>query len=137
MAGSFKCTLITPERQVFEENITYANIPAWDGSIGILDHRAPLVTELGEGILEIELANGGARFYFISGGFAQMKPDGLVILTTECIAADEVKKAEVEKSLREAEAKTPVTTEEFTAKLKAQNRAKALLELAGKSGKAA
>jgi F-type H+-transporting ATPase subunit epsilon len=137
MAGSFKCTLITPERQVFDESIAYANIPAWDGSIGILIHRAPLVTELGEGILEIELASGGSRFYFIAGGFAQMKPEGLVILTTECIASDEVKKADAEKLLRDAEAKSPVTTEEFAAKLKAQNRAKALLEIAGKTGKAA
>lgn len=137
MAGSFKCTLITPERQVLDENISYANIPAWDGSIGILIHRAPLVTELGEGVLEIELAAGGSKFFFIAGGFAQMKPEGLAILTTECIAAEEVNKADVERQLRDAEGKSPVTSAEFTSKLKAINRAKALLEIAGKVGKAA
>jgi F-type H+-transporting ATPase subunit epsilon len=137
MAGSFKCTLITPERQVLDENISYANIPAWDGSIGILIHRAPLVTELGEGVLEVELASGASKFFFIAGGFAQMKPEGLVILTTECVAAEEVNKADAERQLKEAEAKTPTTSVEFTAKLKSINRAKALLEISGKSGKAA
>ncbi len=137
MAGSFKCTIITPERQVLDENISYANIPAWDGSIGILIHRAPLVTELGEGVLEIELASGSSRFFFIAGGFAQMKPEGLVILTTECVAAEEVVKADAERQLREAEGKNPATTEEFAAKLKSINRAKALLEIAAKVGKAA
>ena len=58
MAASFKCTLITPERQVLEEMINYANIPAWDGSVGLLTGRAPLVAQLGEGILELDTAAG-------------------------------------------------------------------------------
>lgn len=136
MASSFKCTLITPERQVLDEPINYANIPAWDGSAGILTNRAPLVTELGQGVLELSTPSQ-SRFFFIAGGFAQMKPEGLVILTTECIAAEEVKKADVEKQLRDAEALSPKTTAEFSQKLKAINRAKALLLIADRVTKAA
>ncbi|HAI13510.1 MAG TPA: hypothetical protein DCM28_17515, partial [Phycisphaerales bacterium] len=51
MATSFQCTLVTPERQLVDQPVTYASIPAWDGLMGVEPQRAPLMIKLGAGAL--------------------------------------------------------------------------------------
>ncbi|HVT82101.1 MAG TPA: F0F1 ATP synthase subunit epsilon, partial [Phycisphaerae bacterium] len=72
MAEPFKASLITPEAIVLETTITAAQVPAFDGLVGILNHRAPLLAKLGTGILRLDTTGGSQRF-MISGGYAQMK----------------------------------------------------------------
>ncbi|MCC6682615.1 MAG: F0F1 ATP synthase subunit epsilon [Phycisphaeraceae bacterium] len=87
MAGSFQCTVVTPESPVLDEQVTYADLPAHDGHIGFLPHRAPILLKLGEGPLRLELATnggsggGGQKVVRISGGFARMAGDHLTVLT--------------------------------------------------------
>jgi F0F1-type ATP synthase epsilon subunit len=68
---AFSCVLVTPEQQVLDESLTQAIIPAVDGLLGILTHRAPL----------LDLASGQRRTFQINGGVAQMKDNKLTILT--------------------------------------------------------
>lgn len=81
MPGSFQCTVVTPDAAVLDEQVTYANIPAHDGQIGFMIHRAPILLQLGEGRMTLDLADGGRRTATIAGGFAQMRDDRLTILT--------------------------------------------------------
>ncbi|MCL2648592.1 MAG: F0F1 ATP synthase subunit epsilon [Phycisphaerales bacterium] len=85
----FKASLITPEAVVLKASVIEAQIPAFDGLLGILDKRAPLTAKLSAGILRLTTASGPQRF-FIDGGYAQMKDDELTILTTEAIPAEKV-----------------------------------------------
>jgi F-type H+-transporting ATPase subunit epsilon len=89
MAEPFKASLITPEAIVLDTPITAAQIPAFDGLVGILNHRAPLLAKLGTGILRLDTANGSHRF-MVSGGYAQMKGEELTILTPEAIPVAQV-----------------------------------------------
>ena len=89
MAMPFKASLITPEAIVLETNITGAKIPAADGLVGILTHRAPLLAKLGTGVLTLDTA-GGSQKFLVTGGYAQMKGEELTILTTEAIPAGQV-----------------------------------------------
>jgi F-type H+-transporting ATPase subunit epsilon len=95
MPVPFKATLITPETTVLDAHVFAAQIPAFDGLVGILVNRAPLLAKLGTGILRLDLAGpGGAQGetqrFFVSGGYAQMKGDDLTILTDEAIPAEKV-----------------------------------------------
>lgn len=81
MAGTFQCTVVTPEAAVFDEQVTYANVPAHDGQIGFMPHRAPILLQLGKGKMTLDLASGGHKAATIDGGFAQMRGDRLTILT--------------------------------------------------------
>ena len=56
MADSFKATVITPESILLEAQISSAQVPAFDGMIGILSHRAPLLAKLGTGVLRLQPA---------------------------------------------------------------------------------
>ena len=80
MPGTFTTTVVTPERQVAEAQCTYANLPAHDGQLGVQHNRAPLLVELGEGTLRLDLAAGGTETYRLRGGFAQVVDNKLTVL---------------------------------------------------------
>ena len=95
MSIPFKATLITPESIILDAHVHAAQIPAYDGLVGILVNRAPLLAKLGTGILRLDLAGptggvGETERFLVSGGYAQMKGDELTILTTEAIPAGDV-----------------------------------------------
>jgi F-type H+-transporting ATPase subunit epsilon len=115
----FHCVVITPEQQTFDATVTQAILPAFDGLIGILAGRSPLLVKLGVGPLRLDLANGQSRTYFIDSGIAQMKDNDLTILTTQAI---EPKDIDVEAARAEAERATAMRiTDEKS--LEARNRA--------------
>jgi F-type H+-transporting ATPase subunit epsilon len=89
MPAAFKASLITPEAILLDTMVTSAQIPAFDGLVGILDHRAPLIAKLATGVLRLDTSAGEQKFVVI-GGYAQMKDDELTILTTEAIPAAQV-----------------------------------------------
>jgi len=89
MPAPFKASLITPEAIVLETNVTSAQIPAFDGLVGILTHRAPLLAKLATGVLTLDTTAGTQQFLVV-GGYAQMKNEELTILTTEAIPAAQV-----------------------------------------------
>jgi F-type H+-transporting ATPase subunit epsilon len=85
----FQCTVITPERQVFDAAVDFVALPAHDGEIGILQNRAPLLCKLGIGILRILIGTETQRM-FIDGGFAQMLENELTVLTARAATAEQV-----------------------------------------------
>jgi len=87
---AFPCILVTPEKQLLDDSIAQAVVPAHDGLLGILPHRAPLLVLLGTGPLRIDLPDASRRHFFIDGGIAQMRHGRLTILTTEAICAEEI-----------------------------------------------
>lgn len=82
----FQAAIVTPEALVAETKVSAVQFPAHDGMVGILNHRAPLLTKLGTGVLRLE-GPSGAQQYVISGGYAQMKDNVLTILTDEATPA--------------------------------------------------
>jgi F-type H+-transporting ATPase subunit epsilon len=129
---AFGCTVLTPEQQVLDEQITQAIVPAHDGQVGILTNRAPLMTRLGTGQLRLDLPNGQKRVYFIDGGIAQMKENRLTILTGEAIAQSEIDAETARAELAEAAAVQP--TDELSARQRQHRmeRARAMQQMAGK-----
>ena len=100
---TFHCSVVTPERAIFECDATSAVFPAWDGEVGILPGRAPLLCRLGIGILRVKTADETHRF-FIDGGFAQMVDNKLTLLTEQARSADEVEHAAALATLEELKA---------------------------------
>jgi F-type H+-transporting ATPase subunit epsilon len=86
---AFRCVIVTPEQQVLDESATQAIVPAWDGQIGILTGRAPLLTKLGSGPMRVDLPGAQRRTFRINGGIAQMKDNRLTILTEEATPTDQ------------------------------------------------
>lgn len=130
MPGTFRCTLVTPESQVLDEEVTHVTVPAWDGQIGFLPGRAPLLAKLGYGIMRMDLAQGGRRFFYIGEGFAQMKGNQLTVLTEEAQPPESIDPAEAEAALKEAQARVAGNEQEAMARDRARARARALVAAA-------
>ena len=127
MAGKFKVTLVTPEQQLLDGEVTYASIPAHDGQIGLMPGRAPLVAKLGDGALRLDYVEGGSRWFFVGGGFAQMKDDILSLVADEAMPADEIVVSTAEADMKAALAKTAHSDEEIDRKLRSIERARQMV----------
>lgn len=130
MANTFQCALVTPQKQVLDEPLTYASIPAWDGQIGIAPGRAALLVKLGDGVLRLDFDGGESRWFFLAGGFAQMKDNRLSLLTDEAVLADEIVREEVDKALEEATQLSAATLDQVEERRRRVSRARTLLHLA-------
>lgn len=107
---SFKCRVVTPSKQLLDHEAKYASVPLWDGLMGILPGRAPIVARLGTGELKLDIpdekhSHTGSRSYFVAGGFMQMSTDTLTILAEQAIPAEQLSETDAQAELAEAEAR--------------------------------
>ncbi|MFY9820461.1 MAG: ATP synthase F1 subunit epsilon [Thermoanaerobaculia bacterium] len=130
---TFHCSVITPERAVLETEATFVAFPAWDGEVGILHDRAPLLFKMGTGELRVESPEGNQRL-FVDGGFAQMVDNKLTLLTEQAKRIDELDAAAAERALAEARKMPMVTDAAFAARQHAVESAQVQLRLAARHG---
>ncbi len=94
--------IVTPERQVFSEQVDSVACPGVEGELGVLPHHAPLLTTLGVG--ELRIRRGGEEEYFaIAGGFLQVRPDKVVVMAETADMASEIDLEKATEARREAE----------------------------------
>jgi len=127
---AFQCTVVTPEQQVLDEQVTQAIVPAHDGQVGILTDRAPLLVKLGVGELRLDLAGGQSRAFLIDGGVAQMKDNRLTIITDDAIPAAEINAEEARAAAAEASAQRITDAESFQQRQHRLARARAMQQMA-------
>ena len=82
-----KTSIISPERVLFEGDVTAVVAPAFDGEVGILPRHAPMVTLLGTGVLRLDASEGGTRRFNVSGGFLQVADDVVRVVTESATPA--------------------------------------------------
>lgn len=124
MAATFHLSVITPERAVLESEATFVAIPAWDGEIGVLAQRAPLLTKLGVGWLRAETPEGKKSF-LIDGGLAQIADNKVSVLTEKAQTAEEIVPAAASAALEQAQALKITDDDSFEARQQALALAKA------------
>lgn len=134
MAQTLQCILVTPNEQLLDQPVTYASIPAWDGLVGIAPSRAPLLVKLGDGPLRLDFEQGGSRWFFLAGGFAQMKQNQLSLLTEEAIPVENIVPADAEQALQQALTTTATNADQVTEKQRHITRARAMIHLAAQLG---
>jgi F-type H+-transporting ATPase subunit epsilon len=122
------CVVVTPERALLDEQAEFIALPLYDGELGVLPGRAPLIGRLGYGELRIRRGSGTQRF-FIDGGFAQVRDNVVTVLTSHAVKAEDIDPAAVERALEESRQPAP-TPEAQNARLKAQERARSQLRVA-------
>lgn len=126
------CNVITPERQVLETDAVSVVLPSHDGLVGVLDKRAPLLCELGTGVLRVETEPGKTQQVFVDGGFAQVLNNEVTILTERAALAENISMADARKALDSANALPAKDEAAAIAKQRAVAGAKAQMAIAGK-----
>ena len=130
MPTPFRCTVVSPQEKVFDEQVVYASIPAWDGQMGIEHLRAPLLVRLGYGPLTITRENNQKDTFYVGGGFAQVKDDILTLLTDEATHTSDLDRTEAESVLREAQTIKGMSELEVARRERELARGRAMMALA-------
>ena len=128
-----QCVVVTPERTLFDELVDFVALPLYDGELGVLPGRTPLIGRLGFG--ELRTKDGAStRRYFVDGGFAQVRDDVITILTNRAIPAADVDSAAATAELERARARRATTELDQSDKARALDRARALVRVATHRG---
>jgi F-type H+-transporting ATPase subunit epsilon len=123
-----QCVVVTPEQSVLDEPVDFVALPMYDGELGVMPGRAPLIGRLGPG--ELRTRRGGQTHrYYVDGGFAQVRANVVTVLTPRAVPAGEISIPAAEHSLAEAQ-KPPQQGESLDNKLKAQEKARAQIRVA-------
>ena len=96
MAGKLHLEVASPEGSLISEDVDDVQAPASDGYIGILPGHAPLLTELGAGVLTFTQA-GIKRHIALVDGFLEAEPHRVRVLASSAswLEAAEVERARI------------------------------------------
>ena len=71
--------IITPDVVLYEGDATYVGLPGSDGSLGILNNHAPLVTTLKAGEVVVKNENH-EKFFQVKGGTVEVLNNHITVL---------------------------------------------------------
>ena len=102
MSDTFQLEIVTPEKLVVKEAVDEAQIPGLDGYLGILPGHAPLITELGVGVITYR-AGGTTKTLSVAWGFAEVLQDKVTILAETVERPEEIDVARAQQAKERAE----------------------------------
>jgi F-type H+-transporting ATPase subunit epsilon len=103
LSENIELEVVTPERHVLSESVQSLEMPGKDGYLGILPGHAPLITELGIGILTYH-KGAEVRYLTVIHGYAEVLPDRVIVLAELSERAEEIDLARVRSALERAQA---------------------------------
>jgi F-type H+-transporting ATPase subunit epsilon len=134
MAERLKLELATPTRLVVSGEADEVVVPGTEGAFGVLPGHAPLLSLVGTG--EVMYRTGRQEHYLaVSGGFAEVGPDHVTILTETAERPEEIDPARARAAGDRAEQRLRAAAVEDTdvdRALSALARARTRLQTAGR-----
>ncbi len=80
MAGNIRLEVVTPQKEVVNEEAQIIVAPGELGQFGVLVGHTPFMTALQIGTIRYNDAQGVEHCVFVSGGFAEALPDKVTVL---------------------------------------------------------
>lgn len=127
-ATELRLVLVTPETTLLDRSVRSIQLPLFDGSMGVLPGRAPVVGRLGRGELKFETSEG-PKSYFIDGGFIQIKGSVVTLLTNRAIGSADIDATAAQRALEAAQSMPATTDEQYAAKTAADDTARRMLRM--------
>ena len=95
------CVVVTPEKTEIDREVDSLVMPMFDGAMGVLPNRAPVIGRLGYGTLTLTSGATSEKF-FVDGGFVQIENNVVSLLTARAIPVSQIDVAEAQKALEAA-----------------------------------
>jgi F-type H+-transporting ATPase subunit epsilon len=102
MADKLNLEVITPERSVLRESVDEVVVPGLGGELGILPNHTPLISQLKTGVLAYRAGND-LRVMHVSGGFVEVQPDRVSVLSDVAEKPEEIDIERAERARARAE----------------------------------
>jgi F-type H+-transporting ATPase subunit epsilon len=130
--GRVRCVVVTPEKAILDKTAEMVVLPMFDGELGVLPGRAPIIGRLGAGELRLKNGNEVER-WFVEAGFVQVQSNVVTVLTAKAMPAASVTQAMLDEAARKAEELPTGNAVERSNKAKARDRAQGLKKVAGRN----
>jgi len=100
--STFKTEIVSPDRVVWSGEAQSVTFRTVEGSMGVLDKRAPIVTALDIAMMEVKTDKGNLDFA-VHGGLLRMNGEELIVVTDAAEKAEEIDVYRAEKAKQRAE----------------------------------
>ncbi len=96
--------IVSPSKLVLSRPVDMVVIPAEEGDMGVLEGHTPMIVMLRGGAISLYAGEQVSERLFVAGGFAEVTQERCTVLATEVVPVAELRRAEGERRLAEAEA---------------------------------
>jgi len=103
---SIKFKIITPERTVFESEVSQVTLPVSEGEVTILPSHRPYIASLESGEIVLKTNTSGIEeetSLVVSGGFIEFNENSLIVLADTAERAEEIDLKRAEEARARAE----------------------------------
>lgn len=87
------CDIVSAEEKIFSGLVNMVIVSGALGDLGIAPGHAPLLTQLKPGPIRLLLDNGEEEIFYASGGFLEVQPSLVTVLSDTALRADDVNEA--------------------------------------------
>jgi F-type H+-transporting ATPase subunit epsilon len=101
--AKFKCQVLTPEGEAFNDEVEMVSTRTAVGSLGILANHAPLMGMLEPTELRLYKSDSDIVRFAQSEGYLQVVDNQCLVLVEEVVAPDDLNRSDIEERMREAE----------------------------------
>ena len=88
--ATIQCNIVSPEGELFSGPVELLSAEGGAGEIAITPRHAPLLTNLKPGPVKLVLEGGEEEIFFASGGFLEVQPGEVTLLTDVAERADDI-----------------------------------------------
>ncbi|WP_369600503.1 F0F1 ATP synthase subunit epsilon [Hahella sp. SMD15-11] len=103
MGMTVHCDIVSAEQQVFSGLVEMVIAAGTEGDLGIAPGHTPLLTALNPGPVRIIKQGGEEEVFFVTGGFLEVQPNRVTILSDTAERAETLDEAAALEAKREAE----------------------------------
>lgn len=101
MAATVQFDLVSPERRLVSVEASEVQLPGSEGDMTAMAGHTPLITTLRPGLVKVKSSAGDVN-YVVTGGFADIKPDGISVLAERAVPLAECTREMFDQMVEEA-----------------------------------
>lgn len=122
--AAIQCVVVTPEKTELKVEADSIVVPLFDGQLGILKGRAPMIGRLGFGLMKVRIGSQEST-YFVDGGFVQVTRDAVYVLTDRLLDPEAIDGRQAQDDLAKALSMSAPTPEAMSVRDRAVAQARA------------
>ena len=131
--NKFRAEVLTPEGQVFDDEVEMVSTRTTVGSIGVLANHAPLMAILDPTELRLYKSESDVVRFAQAEGYVQVSGDHVLLLVEEAVPAEQINTGEQREKLQRAEqelSSADKESEQWRTAERDKRRAEAFLRIA-------
>ncbi|MCL1864698.1 MAG: ATP synthase F1 subunit epsilon [Spirochaetes bacterium] len=99
MERVIKCSILTPEKLIYEGEVGFAVVQAHNGEMGFLYGHSPLISKLGIGEIRLNSPKG-IDYLMVEGGVVEIKNNNLIVLAEKAFKQSDFNTDEIKEKMK-------------------------------------